>query len=185
MRTILLAVISGVALAGCSASPFDTRGETGRQVGSDRLPQSHESAPKVLWGGQIVDATQTESGTRLEVRAHRLGLGDRPVVTADTGLHFMIDHPETLDLREYRPGRFLTAMGGYAEIDTVRVADDEFTVPVMKGEQIELWSSKVYPDSLRPITFSKEMRSTSWYPAMITPSTATAGSVSSGSAGPN
>lgn len=185
MRTILLAVIAGVVLAGCSASPFDTRGGTDRLVGSDTLPQPDKSAPKVLWGGQIVDVSRVGNDTRLEVRAHPLGYGDRPLIgVRSTGMHFVIHHPQTLDLDQYAPGRYLTAMGTYTDVESISIAGTEFEMPVMASEQIELWPAKVYPDSLRPLG-THEMRDTPWYPGIITPSTATAGFVSSVNAGSN
>lgn len=164
MNPVLFAVMAAVALAGCSASPFKD---------ADLVGQQSVEAPKVLWGGQIVDAARLDDGTRLEIRAHQLGLGDRPLVgVRANGLHFVVRHPEMLDLDEYGPGRFLTALGTYTEIESVKTGDGEFQLPVMASQQIELWPAEVYPDSLEPLgrkDYSND------FPRIVTPSTASAG----------
>lgn len=173
MKASPFALITGLVLAGCSASPFDTRVETGPRLDGAPGEQPESVDAKVLWGGQIVDAARFDDGTRLEIRAHQLGLGDRPLVgVRASGVHFVVRHPEMLDLDEYGPGRFLTAMGTYTDIESVKIADREFQLPVMASEQIELWPAEVYPDSLEPLgrkDYSND------FPRIVTPSTASAG----------
>lgn len=171
MKPVLVAMMAVVALAGCSASPF-------KEVG-----QQSAEAPTVLWGGQIVDVDRTEAGTRLEIRAHPLGLGDRPLIgVRASGLHFVIQHPEGLDPDQYVPGRYLTAMGTYTDVEAISVAGKVFEMPVMSSNQIELWPARAYPDSLDPLGHKDYARG---LPRIVSRSTASAGSARSVSAGSN
>jgi len=182
MRLFLYTLIAGIALTGC-ASPFDTAQVKDSGLAGDAKGQPQSAAVKVLWGGQIIDAKQTGNGTRLEVRAYPLGLGDRPLIgVRNSGRHFAIDHPEALDLDDYQSGRFVTAMGTFADIESVTVADKDFQMPVMASVQIEIWPADAYPDSLDPFVYTQEVRNTSWFPSKVTPSTFSAGHAGSSGA---
>lgn len=174
MKSILFTILAAVVLAGCSASPFKPNLE---------VAQQSAEAPTVLWGGQIVDVDRTEAGTRLEVRAHPLGLGDRPLIgVRSTGYHFIIQHPEGLDPDQYVPGRYLTAMGTYADVEATSVDGKVFEMPVMSSDQIELWPARAYPNSLDPLGHKDLARG---LPRIVSRSTASAGSSSSVSMGSN
>lgn len=174
MKPVLVTMMAVVALVGCSASPFKPTQDVGQQSAE---------APTVLWGGQIVDVDRTEAGTRLEIRAHPLGLGDRPLIgVRASGRHFVIQHPEGLDPDQYVPGRYLTAMGTYADVEAISVAGKVFEMPVMSSNQIELWPARAYPDSLDPLGHKDYARG---LPRIVSRSTASAGSAGSVSAGPN
>lgn len=177
MKALFFAAVASIALAGCSASPFKHAEVVGQQAAA---------APTVLWGGQVVDVERTDAGTRLKVQAYLLGYGDRPLYGARLGdLRFVVHLTEALDPAEVATGRFLTALGNYVNSESVGAADTNDALPLLVSRQVEFWPAEVYPGSLHPLSLSKEVRNKTWYPAIISRSTASAGFARSVSAGSN
>lgn len=140
MKSITYAVIFTIFLAGCATSPFDTGGRKPAELGPGQaLEQPDSTGASVIWGGRIVGIVNTGQVTELEVLALPLGPGDRPRREADGGARFVILHPGFLEPMTYAPGRFVTAFGRFAGIESRSVGAFPLDHAVLEAEQIELW----------------------------------------------
>jgi len=61
------------------------------------------------------------------------------------GWHFAIDHPEALELDQFRPGRYISALGTYETLEPDSARNAGQPIAVMVPEQVELWSEARYP----------------------------------------
>ncbi|MEX0915898.1 MAG: Slp family lipoprotein [Wenzhouxiangellaceae bacterium] len=145
---ITCTIMFAALLAGCATSPFDTGGRKPAELGPGQaLEQPGSTGASVIWGGRIVGIVNTGDATELEVLALPLGPGDRPRRDADGGARFVIRHPGFLEPMTYAPGRFVTAFGRFAGVESRSVGAFPLDHAVLEAEQIELWP--VEPNSSR------------------------------------
>jgi outer membrane lipoprotein len=148
MRLIKLMPLLCLLAVGCASSPFDT---AGRDIADLRPEAAADDVSRVgatvVWGGRIVGIVNTGEATELEVLSLPLGPGDRPKREADGGQRFVIRHPGFLEPMTWSPGRYVTAMGGFAGVVQRSVGAFDVDHPVLEAEQLELWP--VTPNSRR------------------------------------
>lgn len=148
MKTVFPVIFLTMILAGCASSPFDRAGREPAALGpGEALAQPNAVGARVVWGGRIVGVVNANEATELEVLALPLGPGDRPRREADGGARFVIVHPGFLDPMTYAPGRYVTALGRFIDIESRSVGAFPLDHPVIAAEQIELWP--VNPNSSR------------------------------------
>lgn len=148
MKPALAVILLSTILAGCAGSPFDTAGGEPAALGpGEALARPDAAGARVIWGGRIVGIVNRDDATELEVLALPLGPGDRPRREADGGARFVIMHPGFLDPMTYAPGRYVTALGRFTDIESRSVGAFPLDHPVLVAEQIELWP--VNPNSSR------------------------------------
>lgn len=140
MKSIICTMFLLILLTGCATSPFDTGGRDPAELGPGQaLERTGSIGADVIWGGRIVGIVNTGDFTELEVLALPLGPGDRPRREADGGARFVIRQPGFLEPMTYAPGRFVTAFGRFAGIESRSVGAFPLDHPVLEAEQIELW----------------------------------------------
>ena len=148
MKPVFAVILLTTILAGCAGSPFDTTGGEPAALGpGEALARPDASGARVIWGGRIVGIVNRDDATELEVLALPLGPGDRPRREADGGARFVILHRGFLDPMTYAPGRYVTALGRFTDIESRSVGAFPLDHPVLAAEQIELWP--VNPNSSR------------------------------------
>jgi len=140
MNKFMNAMLAVLVLGGCAGSPFDT---AGRQIAALQPGQAREtpeaSGASVIWGGRIVGVVNTGERTEIEVLSLPLGPGERPRRNRDGGARFVIHHQGFLEPMTYAPGRYVTAFGRFAGIESRSVGEFPLDHPVLVSEQIELW----------------------------------------------
>ena len=142
-------LLIAMLLAGCVASPFEKRGrEISALTPSEALSRPEAQGDLVLWGGRVVGVVNTGEVTELEVLALPLRTGDMPDRNADGSVRFVIRHDGFLEPMNFSPGRFVTAMGRFVEIEERSVGAFPLRHPVVESVQLELWP--VEPNSNRP-----------------------------------
>jgi outer membrane lipoprotein len=102
----------------------------------------------VIWGGRVVGIVNAGQFTELEVLALPLRGGDRPDRNADGSARFVIRHAGFLEPMTFSPGRYVTVLGRFVDIESRAVGAFELRHPVVQSEQLELWP--VDPNSNRP-----------------------------------
>ena len=148
MKSVFSAIFLTLILAACASSPFDTAGGEPAALGpGEALAQRDATGVRVVWGGRIVGIVNRDDATEVEILALPLGPGDRPRREADGGARFVMLHRGFLDPMTYSPGRYVTALGRFTNIESRPVGAFSLDHPVLVAEQIELWP--VNPNSSR------------------------------------
>ncbi|MGB0514059.1 MAG: Slp family lipoprotein [Wenzhouxiangellaceae bacterium] len=142
-------MITTALLAGCVASPFDKRGrEVSGLTPAEALSRPEARGALVLWGGRVVGVVNAGEQTELEMLALPLRMGDMPDRDADGSVRFVIRHNGFLEPMNFAPGRFVTAMGRFVDVEERSVGAFPLRHAVMESMQLELWP--VDPNSNRP-----------------------------------
>ena len=145
-----LIFIAAIVLAACASSPnFDTTGidtsVTPKRAADEG--QALQGEP-VLWGGVVLVSTNLKDSTQLEILAYPLDSSQRPNREQNPLGRFLAVHEGYLETADYAQGRLITVRGTLGEKRTGRVGEAEYTYPVVKINQLYLWSK--YGDSSEP-----------------------------------
>lgn len=105
---------------------------------------------KVVWGGLIVDGTNLEGATRLEILAYPLGDDNRPDTERQPFGRFLVRKEGYLELSDYTPGRTITVVGTLADTREGRVGQAPYTYPVIRPSQMHLWRPETAGGTYRP-----------------------------------
>ena len=140
MTRVLNAIFVALVLGGCVSSPFDTGS---RQIAelqpAEALERPEARGASVIWGGRIVGVVNAGERTEIEVLSLPLGPGDRPRRNRDGGARFVIHHRGFMEPMTYAPGRYVTAFGRFAGIESRTVGAFPLEHPILEAEQLELW----------------------------------------------
>lgn len=134
-------------LAACATTPkFDTSsldlGITPQQVveggGSTR-------GSRVLWGGVIISTSNLKQATQFEILAYPLDSDQRPDISKTPLGRFIARQEGYLESSLYDQGRRLTVSGELQESHTGRIGEADYTYPVLRIEQLQLWPRRGEP----------------------------------------
>ncbi len=140
MKHVVITILVGFLVGGCASSPFDTGGRSVAELQPAEARERPEaSGARVIWGGRVVGVVNAGEVTELEVLSLPLGPGDRPRRNRDGGARFVIHHRGFLEPMTYAPGRYVTAFGRFAGIESRQVGEFPLDHPVLQAEQLELW----------------------------------------------
>lgn len=140
MKQLLNMIVAALVLTGCASSPFDTAGRQVAELSPGEARERPEArGASVIWGGRIVGVVNAGDRTEIEVLSLPLGPGDRPRRNRDGDARFVIHHPGFLEPMTFAPGRYVTAFGRFAGIESRSVGDFPLDHPVLEAEQLELW----------------------------------------------
>ena len=137
----LLIIITALLVA-CSAGPkfaldkVDTTLTPQQVIGEAGLHRGKE----VLWGGMIINSTNLEKSTRLEVLAYPLDSDHYPQTGKQPYGRFLLLRQGYLETVDYAPGRLITVVGRIDGTRTGKVDESDYTYPVIQAEQLHLWS---------------------------------------------
>jgi len=140
IRLFLMSLVL-LLLGACASGPgYDTR-----QVNLAVTPRSAVAELEmvrdqtVLWGGVILNTSNMESQTRLEVLAYPLSSEQLPQRDREPLGRFLLEHPGFLDPATYAEGRLVTTIGTVVRSDRGQVGDIEYLYPVIEASEIYLW----------------------------------------------
>ncbi|MDT8452886.1 MAG: Slp family lipoprotein [Gammaproteobacteria bacterium] len=129
-------------LAGCATSPdFDTTG-----VDRSLTPRSVVAEPEisrgktVLWGGTILNTSNLENMTQIEVLAYPLDSSQRPLLEDKPLGRFMVEHEGYLETATFAQGRLISVLGNIGDTQSGKVGKSPYTYPVVIAQQLHLWS---------------------------------------------
>ncbi len=101
---------------------------------------------KVLWGGVIVETTNTEGGTLIKVRQTDLDFETRPKDLDTSKGRFLVRQGGFLDPAIYTEGREITAFGEIVGKKDMPLGEILYTYPVLRSEALHLWDERrAYP----------------------------------------
>ena len=94
---------------------------------------------QVRWGGTVVQTSNRQTDTLIEVIARPLTRSGRPEQTDRSEGRFMIRVPGFADPALFKEGRDITAAGSVEGSITRNIGDFPYRYPVLTGEALQLW----------------------------------------------
>ena len=137
----LIIILLAVLISACATTP-----EFNLQNVLKDVPPTQSAAhiadyrgKKVLWGGVILNSTNTKQGTQFEVLAYPLDSDMRPQSNKTTEGRFLANVSLYLETADYAPGRLLTVVGELADIQQGKIGEAVYAYPVLQINQHYLW----------------------------------------------
>ncbi|HKJ71102.1 MAG TPA: Slp family lipoprotein [Gammaproteobacteria bacterium] len=141
---------AALLLAACAQPRFDTNrtalSVTPQKAAAD---MAHLEGTRVLWGGVIVAAHNRENSTQLEVLGYPLNDRQRPQQDAKPQQRFLAVKDGYLETADYAQGRWITVSGPLTGTRAGRVGEAEYSYPVVRIEDIQLWPKEQRPNEPR------------------------------------
>ncbi len=151
-HSLLLFAICTFFLSACASVPSELDTDNASR---DISPQDVEKDVSVagdtslVWGGVIVNATNLQDHTQLEILSYPLKDSLRPDTGRTPTGRFLVKHLGYLEILDYAPGRKLTVIGRVEELQNQKVGEASYNFPVMQDEKIHLWSERTDPSEPR------------------------------------
>ncbi len=99
----------------------------------------------VIWGGDIIQTTNQQDGTRqIEVFQRPLGWGEEPKGTLASEGRFLIVADKYLDPYIFKTGRKITVAGEIQGEQIRPLGKMDYRYPVLLSKQIYLWENYYY-----------------------------------------
>jgi len=96
----------------------------------------------VIWGGEIVGATNRKEGTVLEILQKPVDYTLRPEKVDESPGRFLAVYDGYLDVAIYEPGREVTVAGQIEDVRVLPLGEIEYAYPVIGVEEIHLWEPR-------------------------------------------
>ncbi len=144
----LVLVTLSLLIAGCSPFSKAVRQQVDEGVTFAEAQRDPDRfiGKKVLWGGLIIETTNTEGGTLIKVRQADLDFETRPRDLDTSNGRFLVRQSGFLDPAIYAEGREITAFGEIVGKEDVPLGEIRYTYPVVRLGKLHLWEKRqVYP----------------------------------------
>lgn len=128
--------------AGCSAIPRDIADgpESSPSVEMVQSDPSGMLGTRVRWGGSIVQTTNIDDTTRIEVVSRPLLANARPSAASDrSDGRFIVEIHGFMEPEIYKAGRLLTIVGTVEAVETGKVGEQDYRFPLISAESHYLW----------------------------------------------
>ncbi len=102
------------------------------------------SGSVVIWGGEIIEVTNTREGTEMIMLETPLDYTEEPRGPRYSQGRFIARTNEFLDPSVYKSGRRLTLAGQVVGDETRRVGQADYRYPVVRMLQVVLWTERSY-----------------------------------------
>ncbi len=147
MKNILIPLILlGNLLAGCS-----TTQEVIKAVpGSPSIQQAQHNSllgVTVRWGGEVVQVSNFQDHTLVEVISRKLDSSSRPKRSDHSNGRFLARINQFIDPENLKPGREITLRGALVEWQAQLIGNHLYRYPLIATEEYKIWPQRpVYPD---------------------------------------
>jgi outer membrane lipoprotein len=144
MRRFAIPTLVAIMLAmqGCATTQrFDTARYDAKTRPTDVVesPEQYTDA-SLLWGGVIVNSSNTQNGTQIEVLAYPLTSAQQPDSDRTPDGRFLVIDERYLETLDYAPGRLLTVGGTMTGTRSGQIGDASYVYPVIRPDRLRLWS---------------------------------------------
>jgi outer membrane lipoprotein len=141
-RRTLFLLLTSLLLSACASGPkYQTEGVALTLTPQQAVAEADAQAGKmVLWGGMIINSTNLESSTRLEVLGYPLDSDQRPLTDQQPYGRFLLFKHGYLETVDYAPGRQITVRGRFTRVQSAMLDESHYNYPVIEAEQLYLWS---------------------------------------------
>ena len=128
-------------LAACATTPrFDAS-----NIDLSISPQQASTDSKVsqgteiLWGGVILDSSNMEDKSQLEILAYPLDSSQKPDIEKNPQGRFLAIQQGYLETTDYAQGRLITLRGTLQEQRSGKIGESVYIYPVITIDQMHLW----------------------------------------------
>jgi outer membrane lipoprotein len=131
-----------VLLSGCATTPpfsADMLHDVNRSLLPEQAVKENAKDVEVMWGGVIVNATNTPDHTDFAVLFYPLDRSQRPDSEQPARSRFIARYPGYLETMVYAPGREITVLGKLQGVEEGKIGDAPYRFAVLKAERIHLW----------------------------------------------
>jgi outer membrane lipoprotein len=135
-------------IAGCSPFSKSVRQQVDEGMTFAEVQKNSDRfiGKKVLWGGVIIETTNTQAGTIIKVRQTDLDFESRPKDLDTSKGRFLVRQGGFLDPAIYTEGREITAFGEIVGKNDMLLGEILYTYPVVRSEALHLWDiRRAYP----------------------------------------
>ncbi|MEJ2564708.1 MAG: Slp family lipoprotein [Gammaproteobacteria bacterium] len=94
---------------------------------------------EVMWGGVIVNATNTPDHTDFAVLYYPLDSSQRPDRQQPAKSRFIVRYPGYLETMVYAPGREITVLGKLQGVEDGKIGGAPYRFAVLEADRIHLW----------------------------------------------
>lgn len=129
-------------LAGCAVTPpfsDDMLHNVDRSLQPEQALRGSVQGTKVMWGGVIVNATNTTDHTDFSILYYPLDGAQRPDRQHQPKRRFIARYPGYLETMVYAPGREITVLGELQGVEQGKIGNAPYQFPVIKADKIYLW----------------------------------------------
>lgn len=128
-------------LAACAGGPaYDTRDVVITVTPQQAIAEyQHLKGEKVLWGGVIINSTNLQNSTLLEILAYPLDSNQKPNQSKRPLGRFLAEQQGYLETMDYTDGKLVTVTGSLISIKQGRVGESDYQYPLIDIENIYLW----------------------------------------------
>lgn len=140
VRTFMLAAALA-ALGGCAVAPAFTTLPPAPAPPAHRVAEAPERwiDREVVWGGMIVEVSNFERHSEIEVLAYPLDEKQRPMLElADQG-RFIVLIPGYVEARDLPPGRFISLVGRITGDRRGSLRGQAYVWPEIDVDRLHLW----------------------------------------------
>jgi outer membrane lipoprotein len=142
--TLILSLSAALLLSACASGPKYPTEEvaltlTPQQAVSEAAGQAGK---RVLWGGMIINSTNLEGRTRLEVLGYPLDSNQQPQTDQQPYGRFLLFRKGYLETVDYAAGRQITVLGKFTGVQSGQVDETRYSYPVVEAEELYLWSRR-------------------------------------------
>ncbi len=151
LRKRYIALLTSLLLSACATGPkYSTEGVELTLTPQQAVTEADSQRGKhILWGGMIINSTNLENRTRLEVLGYPLDSDQQPEIDRQPYGRFLLYQPGYLETVDYAPGRQITVLGRFNNIQDGKVDETRYTYPVIEAEQLYLWPRRGQPSEPR------------------------------------
>lgn len=143
MKSVLIIVVVGSTLAGCSAKPVLPVAEPNPPVAAvQENIEAYKNTP-ITWGGVILETNNGEEQSEVLIITKRLESSTRPIEGDQTLGRFIAKIDGFLDPAIYSKDREMSVHGVIIGQETRKVDDFEYTYPVVQVSEHQLWEVRV------------------------------------------
>ena len=128
-------------LVGCSSKPVLPTEGYNREILPKAVTELGEepAGKQVLWGGIIINSTNLEGRTRLEILSYPLDKELRPQNELKAGGRFLAFQKGYLETVDYSAGRQVSLVGTISGTEEARLGEHSYHYPAVDVEQLHLW----------------------------------------------
>lgn len=101
-------------------------------------PEAHKGAV-VVWAGVVIDATNTQEGTLIQLLQRPADFFGAPEQTDKTQGRFLVLYPSYLDVAVYSKGREVTVGGVIEGKKVMPLGEIQYSYPLLVAKEIYLW----------------------------------------------
>lgn len=150
-RLLLLCLI----LSACSGS-MQSRPVMGeRSISPGKAAQDITQLKSVVieWGGVIVETTNLETSTEIQILAYPLKENGQPNLNESPTGRFIAASQGYLESADYTKGRSITLSGTVSGIRQGKVGKADYSFPLVDPDEMQLWPVQTTPDSKSRLHF--------------------------------